>query len=621
MAEKPENDGLIDEICDSENRYRNFFNNNHAVMLVIDPETAKIVDANPAACKFYGYTYKELTSKKITSINQLEEDEVLREIRLAKANQKNHFLFKHRISTGEVRDVEVFSGAVFLNEKKLLYSIIHDVTERIKIEKELKIARFTLDGAPEAIFRIDSDGNIIYVNQAASNVLGYSADELMNKKIFDINPDYTKKNWKEKWKKIKHDKIFFGETTYKTKSGRIYPVEIAVNYVEFDGEEFCSVFARDITKRKKVEEALRKSEEKYRDFIEGTEDIVLQIDTKGYIYFANYATLNFFGMGPEECIGLNIYTFVHPDDIDETKRKIIKWIKKKQAHTIFKNRMVSKAGMVYHILWDINFHYIDDKKHYLNCIGRDITYLKKMERELLKIKKLESIRILAGGIAHDFNNVLTSLIGNISLAQMDLNNKEQVKIWLEHADKAAMKAKELANKLLTFSRGGNPVKSLIDVDDLLKNSCEMAKLSPNVEINYSVSKDNMFVKADETHIRQAICNILLNSDEAMPKGGKINIWAEKIFLKTNNPYQLKTGNYIRIAIRDNGPGIPESMLDKIFDPYFSTKNMGAVKGMGLGLSIAHSMIKKHGGNITVESKLGKGTSFYIYLPAKKETPF
>jgi two-component system cell cycle sensor histidine kinase/response regulator CckA len=249
-----------------------------------------------------------------------------------------------------------------------------------------------------------------------------------------------------------------------------------------------------------------------------------------------------------------------------------------------------------------------------------MTERQKVEGELLKTQKLESIGILAGGIAHDFNNMLTAVMGYITLAKMQLTPESKTAGFLIEAEKASMRAKELAQKLLTFSKGGEPIKRRAQISGLLKQTIAQVLGDDPLRYDLTCPDDLFLVEFDPTQIEEAFRNILINAMEAMPQNGCVHIRVENVFFGKESLLDQGKGHFVKISIKDEGAGIPPSMLEKVFDPYFSTKPMGNQKGTGLGLSIAHSIIKKHHGLITIESDLGKGTAVDIYLPAAGDHP-
>ncbi len=358
-------------LAESETRYRTLFENNHMPMLLIDPDTGAIIDANPAASTYYGWSREELIRKQISDINTLTPEELTAELKQARLQKRNHFLFRHRLAEGDIRDVEVFSGPLQFCGKALLYSTINDITDRIRKDT-----------------------------------------------------------------------------------------------------------------------VLRRSE------------------------------------------------------------------------------------------------------------------------------KLDSLGILAGGLAHDFNNLMTVVQGQIDVASFDLPKDHPAKLALDTAQKTVDKTRDITGRLLTFSRGGDPVLKTIRIESFLDGAVKNALDGSPVDVAYELPKDLWPVSADEHQIGQCLCNLAENAGEAMPDGGALNIAAENVDVKAKDALPLPEGPYVRITFEDTGNGISAENLPRIFDPYFSTKPMGKNKGMGLGLAVCYSVLKKHGGYIAVASEEGQGSSFSLYLPAK-----
>ncbi len=279
--------------------------------------------------------------------------------------------------------------------------------------------------------------------------------------------------------------------------------------------------------------------------------------------------------------------------------------------------ILKKDGEIRMALWNSANIYSEDGKTLLATIaqGQDITERKRMEGEILKASKLESIGILAGGIAHDFNNILTAIIGNISLAEMSADPKSEIFKELRDAEKAALRAKDLTQQLLTFSRGGVPVKETTSITEVIKDTVSFILRGSNVKCEFSIPDDVWPVEVDIGQINQVISNLIINADQSMPEGGLIKVDAGNItVVGKEHALPLEKGRYLNLSIADEGIGISAEHLKRIFDPYFTTKQ----KDSGLGLAISYSIIKSHGGYITVESKLGVGTTFHIYLPASSE---
>ena len=252
------------------------------------------------------------------------------------------------------------------------------------------------------------------------------------------------------------------------------------------------------------------------------------------------------------------------------------------------------------------------------AIARNIELRRKMEEELLKNQKLESIGILAGGLAHDFNNYLSVILGNIDLAINFIYNPTKLKEILTDTEKAILKATGLTHQLLTFSKGGMPIKQSASISDVIKETAIFDLRGVNIDCKFDIPDNLWPVEFDIGQINQVFNNLIINARQAMPEGGSLEIKAENIFVKDGDVPLLNSGRYIRIIIKDNGVGIPEENKAKIFDPFFTTKENGS----GLGLALSYSIIKKHAGTIILDSETGKGAIFTIYMPAldsKKDT--
>jgi two-component system, cell cycle sensor histidine kinase and response regulator CckA len=248
----------------------------------------------------------------------------------------------------------------------------------------------------------------------------------------------------------------------------------------------------------------------------------------------------------------------------------------------------------------------------------DITERKQVEEDRLILSKLESTGIMAGGIAHDFNNLLMILLLNLELAQTFVQPNEELASLLEQAKQAALDSQRLTKRLVAFAQGGAPVRELISLTELIRESARLTVSSSRTHCDFSMAEDLWPAEVDAGQIGQAIMNLVVNAQEAMPQGGVVSIRAENVVLETHKHLSLPPGDYVRLSIADQGVGISKEVLSKIYDPYFSTKQRGKQKGMGLGLTICHTIIQHHGGAISVESEPGVGTTFHIHIPALRK---
>lgn len=333
----------------------------------------------------------------------------------------------------------------------------------------------------------------------------------------------------------------------------------------------------------------------------------------GKIKEVNYYLAKMCGYTIDEFLDTDLASFFHPDDIETIEKIYEKPLQDDSALAVHELTLICKNG---HLVDAevIAGRFIFKNKPSNLLVVRDISERSWTEGELVKARQLESITALSGGIAHDYNNLLTAIIGNITLAQTYLDPDDKVFLLLSQALAASQTAKDLTKKLIAFSKGGTPDKKIADVAKLVKSATEFTLSGSNLKCNYQFPENLPPVEVDSRQIGQAIHNVIMNAREAMPQGGPLEVSAENVKRDDDLP-GLRNGKYVKISITDQGKGIPEKNLNRIFNPYFSTKKLGDKKGTGLGLSICHSIIKKHGGNVTVSSTYGKGATIHIYLPS------
>ncbi|WP_243375319.1 ATP-binding protein [Geotalea sp. SG265] len=367
------------------------------------------------------------------------------------------------------------------------------------------------------------------------------------------------------------------------------------------------------------EHMLQHSEESLRSLMNAMPVGLALSDNQGNNIYINKCFIERFGYTLVEIPTKEAwYAVAYPDRayrdkiVDTWRADVTKARSNHIAIPPFDALITCKDGTVSHNI--ANTQLIQDR---ILIIYTDITEREKCRDELLKMQKLESLGILAGGIAHDFNNVLTGIMGNISLSRMFLDENHRATTTLQAAEKACQKAGELANQLLTFSKGSRPVKKTVSAGPIAKASA--ARISDGFSVSCAFEiPDNLYsVDLDEAQVGQAFSNIAINAAQAMPDGGTFTVRAENVTLGKTNGMSVAAGDYVRFTFADTGCGIPEGDLGKIFDPYFTTRTGGS----GLGLAAAHSIIAKHGGSMAVSSVVGKGTVFEVLLPAsKKQSP-
>lgn len=393
--------------------------------------------------------------------------------------------------------------------------------------------------------------------------------------------------------------------------------DVEGGYLELIPSVIESVLRQERLAKEKQQalEKLRKSEVRYRSLFEGVPIGLYRTKPDGKFIEVNSVLIKILGYPDKETL-LN-------SNVDD---RYVGVKGHKQWHNLMKQQgIVNELEIQWRrqdgsVIWvRENTRAVRDEKGkilYYDGAVEDITKQRKMEQELRKSHKLESVGVLAGGIAHDFNNLLTSILGNINLAKM-YSSEEKVVDRLEESEKASLHARDLVQKLLTFSRGGKPVIKTTFIAELLKDSVEFVLSGSNVRCEFSIPDNLWLVDVDKGQIRQVINNLVMNADEAMPEGGTIYVQAENVNVESENNLPLEAGKYVRISVGDKGKGISKENLPKIFDPYFTTQEMGNKKGTGLGLAICHSIIHDHGGYINIDSELDFGTTVYFYLPASQ----
>ena len=495
-----------------------------------------------------------------------------------------------------------------------------EINERKRTDKALQKSeerfRLTFENAKDAIFWADSEtGSIIQCNKAAETLLNRKKEELIGTHQSTLHPPQKRKFYSEMFQShIAKRGAIDEEAEIITKPGEIKTVQISASLIDIRGKSIIQGIFHDITERKNAEEALRQSEEKYRNIFEDSRDAIYMTTRDGKFVEVNNSCLDIFGYEKEEMIGMDVMKiYVNPSDRKEFQKRIEKNGFVRDYSVKLRKKGGAKRDCL--ITSTVRRNSGGTILGYQGII-RDITEKKRMEREAQKVQKLESIGILAGGITHDFNNILMGISGNISLAKFYTNAGNPIFERLLEMEEGISQAKDLTQQFLTFSKGGAPIKKTTSIREIIEVSANFTLRGSNCQCKFFIPDDLWPVEVDKGQISQVMNNLIMNAKEALPEGGIIKVYAENTVVHKRGELPLKEGNYIKVSIEDQGHGISKKNLSKIFDPYFTTRQ----KGNGLGLSVTYSIIKSHDGYIKVESEVGIGTTFHIFLrTSKKET--
>lgn len=373
---------------------------------------------------------------------------------------------------------------------------------------------------------------------------------------------------------------------------------------------------REIVRRMQVEELLAAEKEQLAVTLQSIGDGVITTDTRGTVALMNKVAEDLTGWAHGEAVGrplTEVFRIINEKTRARCENPVEKVLQRGEIvglanHTALirkdgKERTIADSGAP---IRDRNGKIIG-----VVLVFRDVTESERVQAELQKTQKLESIGVLAGGIAHDFNNILTAILGNIALARLYAQPGSKIAEVLGEAENAFGRARDLTQQLLTFSRGGAPMRRTASIADLLRETTTFVLRGSNVRAEFAMAKDLWPAKFDVGQMSQVINNLVINAKQAMPEGGVVRIEAENVELGARHGVPLRPGRYVCIRVADNGVGIPEEHLNKIFDPYFTTKQAGS----GLGLATSYSIVKKHDGHLEAQSRMGEGACFTIYLPA------
>ena len=483
--------------------------------------------------------------------------------------------------------------------------------------------RALLESAAQGVIAVNEAGDITVVNSLVEKLFGYSRSEILGEPLEKLIPEDLGDNTLEiqDGNLARSSSHGFGLERYFTghrKDGETFPLEIALSFVKQDGEHLALALLTDVTERVKSERKIQQSEQLYRNIVEDQTDLISRCSPDGIRTFVNRAYCQYHDKTQEELLGKSIYEVIPPNDRKKVRESFACMTAENPVHS-YEHRVLRPDGKLAlnqwldHAIFDEN-----GELHEIQSIGRDVTKEREAEARLREAQRLESIAVLASGIAHDFNNLLTPILIyseglRTYFADGSVESSQVLQILA-----AANRAKELVRQILTFGRKSQESeRKPTAIAPVIQDTLQLLRASVPKQIHFKVSVDSECgtVEADPTELYQILSNLCTNACQAMPAGGTLTVSASEVSIEHTD---LPAGLYVQLIVQDTGSGISPENLERIFDPFFSTKPAG--EGTGLGLSVVHGAVTGLGGRIDVQSQPGQGTTFVVYLPCTDKTP-
>ncbi len=490
------------------------------------------------------------------------------------------------------------------------------------VETRIKsIIENILDG----MITVDEAGVICSMNPAAEKMFGCSNNEMVGHKFVKLvpksyrdDPEPVPCGWDDLARQTGSTTMAVG----RTRRHATFPIEISLSEMVVGSNKLFVAMIRDVTERKRFEQEIDAEKENLAVTLRSIGDGVITTDVQGKIIMINNAGENLTGWESKDAIGQPLKTVFNVAIDLAAQARAQQSGYRNEAQSILLSlpenaTLISRSGSE-HVVEQVASPIRDSKNEVVGVVlvFRDITERQRNEAERRKADTLEQLGLLAGGIAHDFNNLLTAIIGNISLASLVLPPDDEMATRLNDAKNASLRARDLAQQLLTFARGGAPIKKTASIGKLIQDTVSFSLRGTHSKSEFVFGAGLWPAEIDPGQISQVIGNLVVNADQAMPNGGTLQVTCDNfVYNSDTTPIvpDLPPGDYIRVDIKDEGVGIPENYLKRIFDPYFTTK----AKGNGLGLATTYSIMKNHNGLITVDSKVHFGSTFTLYLPASR----
>jgi PAS domain S-box-containing protein len=578
--------------------------------IVVLDQDGKVYEANRRFAEMLGYTPEEVLGLNVWDWEYLFPRERVLEMIRTVDEAGDHFETKHRRKDGSVYDVEISTNGAIFAGQKLIFCVCRDITDRKRAEEAIQVEKNKLQSVIDAMVDHltirDRDYNLLYQSESSQEIFGNHLGE----KCYRVYEGQDKLCPGCPVKKAFEDgKSHTSVRKTVTPSGEVIFWENTANPIRDARGEIvsCLEVARNITDRKRAEEALKESEEKYKTLVEATSDIIWEVDAEGRFTFISPKIKDILGYEVDEVVGkMRTLDLVAKEEFGKWLKRFKQITAKRKPFSGLEVIHLHKNG--HRVICEISgiplFDSAGEFKGYVG-IDKDITERRHMQEQLAITDRLASVGELAAGIAHELNNPLTGVIG-FSQLLMEKDVPEDIKQDLHTVYSEAQRAAQVVNNLLTFSRRHPAVKQMLNINEVINKVLELRAYEQrveNIQVKSRFEPGLPEVKADYFQLQQVFLNIIINAEYFMIKehgSGKLTITTERV------------GDVIRASFADDGPGIAEEDLGHIFDPFFTTKEVG--KGTGLGLSICHGIVTEHGGRLYVESESGKGATFIVELP-------
>jgi PAS domain S-box-containing protein len=487
--------------------------------------------------------------------------------------------------------------------------VSRDITARVEYERRL---RTTIENAPIALWTVDREQRFTFADGETLRALGLRPEDLVGRNASELFPALA-------WFSELRPRLAAGETIKVISEVRGKVLESRLSAIMGAEGKYRGIIGvtMDVTDRVETERALATERSRLAATLSSVGDGVITTDLRGCVTMMNGISERLTGWPQVEAIGRpveEVFRLVSHRTGAPLQNPVRAVLERGERATRYAQdrRLVPRSGQDALVVDTCAPVYGDSGEITgVLVVFQDVTRQRLLEEELARIEKLESVGVLAGGIAHDFNNILTAAMGSITLAARYQPGDPRIEERLDAAGHALERARGLTSQLLTFSKGGMPVKTLASARVLIEESTGFALHGSAVQYTFSVPEDLWPIEVDEGQISQVIQNLVLNASQAMPEGGMVRISAENVHVSADGGVPVEPGRYVRVEVADSGCGIPEEHLDRVFDPYFTTKTGGS----GLGLATTYSILRRHGGHVSFESTVGAGSVFRVYLPS------